>query len=199
MGNISSRDWWQSLKTILLANRWRRWGPLRVPSIEFRSCGEDDSAGTVNADQFKQIDRWAILDFTTSDRWYQLDVDQFTERIVDSAARVGVGMNRQFLFHEQSNVRVLSDEKQLYNVLKHVYERAEGKLQILFCPMESCHKGFNSLKWICKTEIELVTQCFLSPHANQGKDKDYMVLASNIKNKIQGSLPGQSPSHNHVC
>ncbi|XP_058072010.1 protein argonaute 2-like isoform X2 [Magnolia sinica] len=172
---------------------------LKQPDLKIRNSNDQCCRYTPGEDgqwnllkhkvyEGKIVDRWAILDFTTSsNRWYQLNVQQFNQNIVERANRVGIRMNPQFLFYEPSSFRMLENERQLYNTLKRICGRAEGKPQLLFCPMEKRHTGYNTLKRICETELGIVTQCFLTPLANQGKDQYYVNLALKINTKLGGS------------
>ncbi|KAL5975708.1 Protein argonaute-2 [Asimina triloba] len=135
----------------------------------------------------KQVDRWAILDFTASSRRNRLYVDQFVRNICESSNRVGVRIKSEPLFYEPSTMNALYNEKQLHAVLKQAYEKGGGKLQVLFCPMEDRHPGYNTLKRICETELGLVTQCLLSYPANEGKDQYFVNLALKVNAKLGGS------------
>ncbi|KAJ4976508.1 hypothetical protein NE237_001614 [Protea cynaroides] len=148
--------------------------------------------------QGKDIERWAVLDFSSDSLIYE----KFIHKLMTRCRTLGILMKPP-LFHELSDMRVLSDTDRLRKLLNHVYQKANHQLQILFCPMTYRHHGYNALKWICETQVGIVTQCCLSDRCNMGKD-DYLAnLALKINTKLGGNnfelfdrLPGfESDDH----
>ncbi|XP_043701213.1 protein argonaute 2-like [Telopea speciosissima] len=134
----------------------------------------------------KYIERWAILDFTSADRKFRVNYDRFIPPLMTKCNTLGIRMEEP-LFIEQADMYVLSDTDKLRKLLNHVYNRAKQQLQILICPMTGKHPGYKALKWICETQIGIVTQCCLSNHCNAGKDQYLSNLALKINAKLGGS------------
>ncbi|XP_042500734.1 protein argonaute 2-like [Macadamia integrifolia] len=121
----------------------------------------------------KSIDRWAVLDFSSHDQRFKqnsLVYDEFVQQLMMRCRKLGIGMKTP-LFHEFSDMRELSDTEMLRKRLNNVYDKAHHQLQLLVCPMIDRNSGYNALKWICETEIGIMTQCCLSNNYNMSKDK----------------------------
>ncbi|XP_043687931.1 protein argonaute 2-like [Telopea speciosissima] len=121
----------------------------------------------------KNIERWAVLEFSSSDRRFEpnsLIYDEFVHQLMMRCRKLGIHMKNP-LFHELSDMRVLSDTDMLRKLLNDVYDKANHQLQILVCPMIERHPGYNALKWICETQVGIVTQCCLSNNCNMTKDQ----------------------------
>ncbi|KAF8412729.1 hypothetical protein HHK36_000698 [Tetracentron sinense] len=133
----------------------------------------------------KQIERWAILDFSSSDRYNKLNPDQFIPKLITRCDKLKINM-QQPLFYK-SDMRILSHPVRLRSLLRDIYNRAEGRLQILICVMTKKDPGYKTLKLICETEIGIITQCCLSINANKANDQFLANLALKINAKLGGS------------
>ncbi|KAJ4980483.1 hypothetical protein NE237_031320 [Protea cynaroides] len=134
----------------------------------------------------KDIERWAVLDFTSYDRRDRLNYDQFKQQLIMKCNKLRIRMSEP-LFHEPSDMRVLSDTDKLRKLLNNVYLKANQRLQLLICPMTKKHLGYKALKWICETQIGIVTQCCLSDRRNITKDQYLANLSLKINAKLGGS------------
>ncbi|KAJ4975442.1 hypothetical protein NE237_000548 [Protea cynaroides] len=132
--------------------------------------------------QGKDIERWAVLDFSSGSLMYE----KFIPKLMARCRKLGIRMKPP-LFHELSDMRAFSATDRLRKLLNHVYDKANHQLQILICPMTCKHPGYNALKWICETQVGIVTQCCLIEHCNISKD-DYLAnLALKINTKLGGN------------
>ncbi|KAA8537129.1 hypothetical protein F0562_029645 [Nyssa sinensis] len=84
-----------------------------------------------------------------------------------------------------------SDVTDLHKFIERVIEEAHGKgkgrLQIIVCVITKSDPLFNYLKWICETQLGIITQCCLSTTANKGSHPDFVNLALKINAKLGGS------------
>ncbi|KAJ0081641.1 hypothetical protein Patl1_11797 [Pistacia atlantica] len=140
----------------------------------------------------KRIERWAVIDFSASDRYNKLDVT-FIGDIIARCESLGIFMNEPAYYHPTS-MNQFSNVDGLRNLLEGVTSRAsknaKGHLQILICVMAKKDPGYKYLKWICETGLGLVTQCCLSSNAkraNRGYDQYLANLALKINAKLGGS------------
>ncbi|XP_043687930.1 protein argonaute 2-like [Telopea speciosissima] len=135
----------------------------------------------------KDIERWAVLDFTSYDRRRSLNYDKFVQQLTIRCSKLGICMKAP-LFHALSDMSVLSDTGRLRKLLNRVYEKAKRRLQILVCPIIGKHSGDKAaLKWICETQIGIVTQLCLSNRCNMGEEHYMTNLALQINTKLGGS------------
>ncbi|KAJ1272773.1 hypothetical protein BS78_06G227800 [Paspalum vaginatum] len=134
---------------------------------------------------------WGIFDFSA-----MLDISTFKDKVVKKCRDLGMRMNSEPCLESTSGMEVLSDPRQLYNELKNVQQiamRKKQRLQLLFCAMSAKHTGYKTLKLICDTQLGILTQCFLSKHANSqqpggwGQDQYMTNLALKINGKLGGS------------
>ncbi|XP_077244502.1 argonaute family protein isoform X2 [Tasmannia lanceolata] len=174
---------------------------LKQPNLIVRDAREQYSRFTPQVDgqwnllknkvlEGKQISRWAVLDFSqkSTGKWDKPMVQSFPQDLARRCSELGIRMEER-LFYQPSNMDVLSNYNQLYELLKYVHKRADGQLQILFCVMTERHNGYKILKRICETEIGIITQCCLSNRylSNPRKDQYLANLALKINSKVGGS------------
>ncbi|KAF8390923.1 hypothetical protein HHK36_023223 [Tetracentron sinense] len=129
----------------------------------------------------KQIDRWAIINFSSSDI---KTLDQFVADLKRRCCGLKIPM-KDPLTRKLSRMNVLSDTDQLRGLLKEVC--AKKQLQILICVMSKKDSGYKFLKWICETEIGILTQCCLSNHLVKCNNQYLTNLALKINAKLGGS------------
>ncbi|WCJ28469.1 Argonaute family protein [Euphorbia peplus] len=138
----------------------------------------------------KVIDRWAVLDFTSSERYRKLNQGQFISKLMARCGKLGIRMEDPLFcmptsMHKFSNVDMLRDLLELVN--DRAYKACKGGLQILLCVMADKDPGYKYLKWISETKVGIVTQCCLCKHANDGNDQYFANLALKINAKLGGS------------
>lgn len=137
----------------------------------------------------KSIDRWAILDFSSSER-DRLNQHHFTKMLVQRCQTIGISMEPP-LFTMDGSMRMFSNVRSLRDILGAVNQRVckhgVGRLQFLLCVMSRKDNGYKSLKWISETEVGIVTQCCLSKLANKANDQYLANLALKINAKLGGS------------
>ncbi|XP_077253370.1 protein argonaute 2-like [Tasmannia lanceolata] len=175
---------------------------LKQPSLKLRDTRDQYSQLIPQGDcqwnllhnkvlEGKQIERWAILDFTKeSFIKKQLIVQPFVQYLANKCNKLGIRIKDTPLFYQPSNMNVLNNPNQLYELLNHVHQRAGRRLQILICVMTERHNGYKNLKRICETEIGIVTQCCLSYLVNEQRDQYIANLALKINSKVGGSTVG---------
>ncbi|XP_044507431.1 protein argonaute 2-like [Mangifera indica] len=141
----------------------------------------------------KRIERWAVIDFSSSDRYNKLDHGVFISDIIDRFVSLGILMNEPAIYHPTS-MNQFSNVDGLRHLLQGVISRAskicKGPLQILICVMPGKDPGYKYLKWISETGLGVVTQCCLSSNAkrtNRGYDQCLANLALKINAKLGGS------------
>lgn len=138
----------------------------------------------------KRIDRWAVVDFSASERYDKLNQYQFIDKIIARCKTLGMDMEEPVLC-ERASMRLFSNVGGLYELLEEVTSRAykfgKGRLQILICVMSRKDPGYKYLKWISETKVGVVTQCCLSKIANKGQDQYFANLALKINAKLGGS------------
>ncbi|XP_068324865.1 protein argonaute 2-like [Pyrus communis] len=137
----------------------------------------------------KPIKCWAVLDFSSSDR-FKLDPNQFIPKLIARCNRLGIRMGEPVLY-ETTSMRPFSSVQMLRPLLESVNEKAKkegnGYLQLLVCVMSKRDPGYKHLKWIAETQIGIVTQCCLSNMANKANDQYLANLALKINAKLGGS------------
>ncbi|XP_012084883.2 protein argonaute 2 isoform X2 [Jatropha curcas] len=137
----------------------------------------------------KTIERWAILDFSSSDR-DRLRPEQFISKLRARCENLGISM-KEPLFCQSATMHKFSNVDMLHDLLEAVNDRANktcrGQLQILLCVMSRKDPGYKYLKWISETRVGVVTQCCLSILANKGNDQYLANLALKINAKLGGS------------
>ncbi|KAL5577664.1 hypothetical protein UlMin_019363 [Ulmus minor] len=134
----------------------------------------------------KSIQRWAVLDFSNSDRMFSLDPNQFIPKLMDRCMKLGIRMDEP-LWYERGSMDMLSNANKLEEILVGICRKIKGDLQLLLCVMSKRDPGYKHLKWISETKIGIVTQCCLSPLANKGNDQYLANLAMKINAKLGGS------------
>ncbi|XP_050233749.1 protein argonaute 2-like [Mercurialis annua] len=139
----------------------------------------------------KAIERWAVLDFTSSDRGHsRLMPEQFISKLRARCGSLGMPMKEPLFchpttMHKFSNIDVLHDLLEV--VTDRAYQTGKGRLQILICVMSRKDPGYKYLKWISETRVGIVTQCCLSICANKGNDQYFANVALKINAKLGGS------------
>ncbi|KAF8412728.1 hypothetical protein HHK36_000697 [Tetracentron sinense] len=192
---------------------------IQAPDLKIRECNGNLSKFTLKRDdgqwnlvdrwvlEGKQIDRWGILDFSSSDRDNKLNPNQFIQKLITRCGKLGINMKLP-LFCNSSHMDIFSHPVPLRGTLQKIYDYTEktagGRLQVLICVMAREDPGYNVLKWICETEIGIMTQCCLSDNANNANDQFLANLGLSINAKLGGSnfelfhpLPGFS-GNDHV-
>ncbi|MED6145784.1 Protein argonaute-2 [Stylosanthes scabra] len=138
----------------------------------------------------KPVDRWAILDFTSSGSYkHQLRVNEFVNRLIGKYQRMGINMQEP-IWYEESSMQILARHDLLCELLQKISNTCKhkhGHLQFLLCVMTKKSPGYKYLKWISETKVGIVTQCCLSHSANEGDDLFYTNLALKINAKLGGS------------
>lgn len=137
----------------------------------------------------KRIDRWALIDFSSSG-FSKLRAEDFITSLRNRSMSLGIFMEEPLLCHvtgmrEFSSVSRL--EELLRNVVQEASRKCRDKLQIIICVMAEKHHGYKYLKWVSETRIGIVTQCCLSHHANKGDDLFLGNLCLKINAKLGGS------------
>jgi eukaryotic translation initiation factor 2C len=142
--------------------------------------------------QGKRIDRWGVIDFSSSDRnpRNRLNPDNFIPRLINRCTNLGIHMEEPIIYKcttmdKFSRVEILRELLEGTN--EEAYKSSRGPLQILLCVMSYRDNGYKYLKWISETQIGLVTQCCLSPSANKANDQYLANLAIKINAKLGGS------------
>ncbi|MED6193882.1 Protein argonaute-2 [Stylosanthes scabra] len=138
----------------------------------------------------KAVERWAILDFTSSGSYkHQLRVNEFVNRLIGKYQRMGINMQEP-IWYEESSMQILARHDFLSELLQKISNTCKhnhGHLQFLLCVMTKKSPGYKYLKWISETKVGIVTQCCLSHSANEGDDLFYTNLALKINAKLGGS------------
>lgn len=138
----------------------------------------------------KPIARWAVLDFSYYDHRDRLDPDQFIPKLIVRCNKLGMRMEEP-RFYETSSMRPFSSVNMLRELLESVngkvLKEGKGHLQLLVCVMSKKDNGYKYLKWICETQIGIVTQCCLSKGATKASDQYLANLALKINAKLGGS------------
>ncbi|XP_004295480.1 PREDICTED: protein argonaute 2 [Fragaria vesca subsp. vesca] len=137
----------------------------------------------------KPISRWAVLDFSSQDR-DALDPNQFIPKLIARCNKLGMRMEGP-RFYETTSMRPFSSVNLLRELLEtvngKVLQEGWGHLQLLVCVMSRKDPGYKYLKWICETQIGIVTQCCLSKMATKASDQFLSNLALKINAKLGGS------------
>lgn len=139
----------------------------------------------------QSIERWAVLDFSDSERgFFKLDYRSFISKLMSRCRRMGIRMEEPLLY-QPAAMKQLSRSDTLLELLDGTNEeacwRGKGRLQLLVCVMSRRDNGYKHLKWISETKIGLVTQCCLSNLANEAKDQYLANIALKINAKLGGS------------
>lgn len=140
----------------------------------------------------KRIDRWAIVDFSASERYDRLNINLFIDKMITRCKTLGMDMEVPVLC-QPASMHLFSSVGRLHELLEEVTSRAykigKGHLQILICVMSRKDSGYKYLKWISETKVGVVTQCCLSSNANKVKGQDQYLanLALKINAKLGGS------------
>lgn len=135
------------------------------------------------------VERWALLDFTSSDR-NRLRPPDFVANLKQRCRNMAIPMEEPLVYLAASMYDLYSVSK-VENLFKRVVEearsKAQGKLQIILCAMAGKHAGYKYVKWVSETQIGVVTQCFLTTVFNKGRDQDLANLCKKINAKLGGS------------
>ncbi|XP_030552401.1 protein argonaute 2-like [Rhodamnia argentea] len=138
----------------------------------------------------KTIERWVIVDFSASDRNRWLNPGPFIQKLISKCRSLRIRMEEP-LFYQRAAMNVFSDVAKLTELLEYVARRAcdggRRPPQFLLCVMSGKDPGYKQLKWICETQVGLVTQCCLSANANNANDQYLTNLALKINAKLGGS------------
>ncbi|GMI93603.1 argonaute 2 [Hibiscus trionum] len=137
-----------------------------------------------------QIDRWAILDFTSNGPYKQrLRPELFVPGLIARCNKLGIDMGEP-LHYQNARMNDLYSEDVLGKMLEYIqrqsYEKGKGRLQLLLCVMAEQHPGYGCLKFVSETKVGIMTQCCLSFGANQAKDQYLANLALKINSKLGG-------------
>ncbi|XP_056163092.1 protein argonaute 2 [Syzygium oleosum] len=137
----------------------------------------------------KRIERWVIIDFSALDR-NRLNCKLFIQKLIGRCRNLGIRMEEP-LFYQDATMSMFSNVARLTELLENVNDRAcrvgRWRPQFLLCIMSRRDIGYKHLKWICETQVGLVTQCCLSGHANKANDQYLANLALKINAKLGGS------------
>ncbi|XP_050369677.1 protein argonaute 2 [Argentina anserina] len=137
----------------------------------------------------KPIARWAVINFSSFDR-DKLDPYQFIPKLIARCNKLGMKMEEP-LIYEEASMRPFSSVNMLWELLEtvngKVLRQGKGHLQLLVCVMSRKDNGYKYLKWICETQIGIVTQCCLSKMATKASDQFLANLALKINAKLGGS------------
>lgn len=131
----------------------------------------------------KPIKAWAVLDFSSSDR-FRLNPDKFIPNLINRCRSLGILMEEP-LFYQNADMAMFSNSGSLLDILE--WASQQGQLQFLLCVMSKKHNGYKYLKWLSETKVGIVTQCCLSSNANRANDQYYANLALKINAKLGGS------------
>ncbi|XP_074330533.1 protein argonaute 2-like [Apium graveolens] len=138
----------------------------------------------------KSVDNWALIDFSSFDRYNRLDKDNFVRNLRGRCKNLGIGMAEPHACRA-TDMHAFTDVNRLRELLETVIDEArrksKGQLQIVLCVMSGKHPGYKYLKWVSETQIGVITQCCLSSHANKGSDQYLANLALKINAKLGGS------------
>lgn len=137
----------------------------------------------------KLIDRWAVINFAVSDKFY-FDANKFITSLINRCINLKIRLNNEPVY-QTARMNVLSNEHELRSLLQQVIKNTEmekkGKPVLILCVMARKHDGYKLLKWISETEIGIVTQCCLSGPANKANDQYLANLAMKMNAKLGGS------------
>lgn len=121
----------------------------------------------------KRIERWVIIDFSALDR-NRLNCKLFIQKLIGRCRNLGIRMEEP-LFYQDATLSMFSNVTRLTELLEDVNDRAcrvgRWHPQFLLCIMSRRDISYKHLKWICETQVGLVTQCCLSGHANKANDQ----------------------------
>lgn len=134
----------------------------------------------------KTVDRWAIADFTSYERFDRLKPNIFIPRFIERCQNLGIQINDDPLY-ETAPMTEFSSANKLQQRIEGIKKQLGGQLQILLCVMSRKDDGYKTLKWLCETKLGVVTQCCLSSHANEAKDQYLANLAMKMNSKLGGS------------
>ncbi|CAK9179641.1 unnamed protein product [Ilex paraguariensis] len=139
----------------------------------------------------KPVERWALIDFSSFDRYNKLNSGVFIQNLRNRCRSLGIRMeepvvHRSTDMHEFSGVNAI--QELLASVVKEANGKCKGPLQIIVCVMTVKHPGKKDLKWVSEIQIGVLTQCCLSSTANnKGDDQYYANVALKINAKVGGS------------
>ncbi|KAK9267610.1 hypothetical protein L1049_010041 [Liquidambar formosana] len=171
---------------------------LRPPKLKLRDCRGKIIEFTVDKEKCqwnlvrnslvdgKEIVRWAVIDFSSSERYNKLNPDHFIPKLISRCRTLGIHMEEP-LWYESASMDMFSSVSKLREIVETVDESCGGHLQILVCVMARKDAGCKYLKWVTETRIGIITQCCLSNHANEAKNQYLANLALKINAKLGGS------------
>lgn len=138
----------------------------------------------------KPAERWALIDFSSGDRWNRLNVNMFIGKLMNRCESLGVHMEDPLVVH-QTNMKEFLDIDRIRRLLSRVVEEsrriANGRLQMIICVMACKDDGYKQLKLVSETEIGVMTQCCLLINANKASDQFLANLGMKINAKLSGS------------
>ncbi|KAL2244547.1 protein argonaute 2 isoform X1 [Sesamum indicum] len=162
-------------------------GSLDIVRVENEKCQWNLAENSVV--EGKQIDRWALIEFSSSVS-LKLKAKDFIKNLRNRSRSLGICMEEPLVCHFTS-MREFSSVSRLEELLRSVIQEARRKswntLQIMICVMAEKHHGYKYLKWVSETRIGVVTQCCLSIHANRGDNQFLGNLCLKINAKLGGS------------
>lgn len=162
-------------------------GSVDVVKVENEKCQWNLAESSVV--DGKLIERWALIDFSSSD-FSKLREKEFITNLRNRSRSLGIVMVEPLLCHFTS-MREFSSVSRLEELLRSIVQEGSrkcwNKLQIIICVMAEKHHGYKYLKWVSETRIGVVTQCCLSNHANRGDDQFLGNLCLKINAKLGGS------------
>ncbi|KAL0398151.1 UNVERIFIED_CONTAM: protein argonaute 2 [Sesamum radiatum] len=162
-------------------------GSLDIVRVENEKCQWNLAENSVV--EGKQIDRWALIEFSSSVS-LKLKAKDFIKNLRNRSRSLGICMEEPLVCHF-TTMREFSSVSRLEELLRSVIQEARRKswntLQIIICVMAEKHHGYKYLKWVSETRIGVVTQCCLSSHANRGDSQFLGNLCLKINAKLGGS------------
>ncbi|KAK4488025.1 hypothetical protein RD792_003765 [Penstemon davidsonii] len=161
-------------------------GTLDTVRVENEKCQWNLAENSVV--EGKQIDRWALIEFSSSK--LKIRAKDFIKNLRARSRSLGIIMDEPLVCHF-TTMRDFSSVNKLEELLRSIVQESKrniwNKLQIIVCVMAEKHHGYKYLKWVSETRIGVITQCYLSVHANRGDEKFLGNLCLKINAKLGGS------------
>lgn len=170
--------------TVMLGNRKK--AAIRMDRCQWNLLNDSVVEG-------KAVERWALIDFSSTVGRSRLKGDIFVEGLVNKCVKLGVHMDYP-LFHLETDMNQLHNVGTVRKLLDHVIVEASKNsdggdgLQLIVCVMTERAPGYKYLKWVSETQIGVLTQCCLASTANKdkGRDQFYANMALKINAKLGG-------------
>ncbi|KAK2966776.1 hypothetical protein RJ640_020619 [Escallonia rubra] len=138
----------------------------------------------------RPMDRWALIDFSSFDRYNKLNPENFIWNLRGRLKNLGIRIEEP-LVRRLTNMHEFSDVNRLRRLLEGVIgeasRKSQGRLKVIVCVMAGKHHGYKYLKWVSETQIGVLTQCCLSSHANKANDQYLANLGLKLNAKLGGS------------